>query len=53
MALYAAVTGADGLFIETHPDPKNALSDAATMLQIDQLESILEKVMKVRNAVGL
>jgi len=53
MALYAAVTGADGLFIETHPDPKNALSDSATMLQIDQLESILEKVMKVRNAVGL
>jgi 2-dehydro-3-deoxyphosphooctonate aldolase (KDO 8-P synthase) len=52
MALYAAVTGADGLFIETHPDPANALSDAATMLHLDALESILMKVMTVRKSLS-
>ncbi len=51
LALVAAATGADGLFIEVHPDPKNALSDSATMLQIDLLHGILEKVMRVRQAV--
>ena len=51
IALVAAATGADGLFIETHPDPAKGLSDSATMLQMDLLEGILEKVMKVRNAL--
>lgn len=51
IALVAAATGADGLFIETHPDPARGLSDSATMLQMDLLEGILEKVMKVRNAL--
>jgi 2-dehydro-3-deoxyphosphooctonate aldolase (KDO 8-P synthase) len=52
IALFAAATGADGLFIETHPDPVNAKSDASTMLPLDQLESILQKVMKIRNALS-
>lgn len=52
MARYAAVTEADGLFIEVHPDPKNALSDSATMLQIDLLEKILEKVIRIRKSVS-
>ena len=51
MALVAAATGADGLFIETHPDPANALSDAATMLQLDLLYDILYKVMRIRQAL--
>lgn len=51
MALVAAATGADGLFIETHPDPANALSDASTMLQLDLLQPILEKVMRIRKAL--
>lgn len=51
VALSAAATGADGLFIETHPDPSKALSDGKSMLQIDQLESILKRVVKVRNAL--
>lgn len=51
VALSAAATGADGLFIETHPDPTKALSDGKSMLQIDQLESILKRVVKVRNAL--
>lgn len=51
IALVAAATGADGLFIETHPDPKHALSDASTMLHLDLLEGVLEKVMRVRQAL--
>lgn len=43
--------GADGLFIETHPDPKNAKSDGANMLQLDLLEGLLEKLVRVRQAV--
>ncbi len=51
IALVAAATGADGLFIEAHPDPANAMSDASTMLQLDLLKGILEKVVKVRKAL--
>lgn len=43
--------GADGLFIETHPDPKNAKSDGANMLQLDLLEGLLKKLMRVRQAI--
>ncbi len=43
--------GADGLFIETHPDPSCALSDGANMLQLDKLESLLQKLTRVREAV--
>ena len=52
VALSAVATGADGLFIETHPDPSSALSDGKSMLQIDQLAGILTRVMKVRNALA-
>jgi 2-dehydro-3-deoxyphosphooctonate aldolase (KDO 8-P synthase) len=51
IALVAAATGADGLFIETHPDPKNALSDASSMLKLDDLYPILSKVMRIREAL--
>ena len=44
IALVAAVTGADGLFIETHPSPSNALSDGATMLHLDLLYHILQMI---------
>lgn len=44
MARAAIAVGADGLFIETHPDPKNALSDGANMLHLDKLEPLLEKM---------
>lgn len=43
--------GADGIFIETHPDPSKAKSDGANMLQLDKLENLLEKLLKVRRAV--
>ncbi len=51
IALSAIATGADGFFIETHPDPKTAKSDPHTMLQLDKLKGILEKSMKIRNAL--
>jgi 2-dehydro-3-deoxyphosphooctonate aldolase (KDO 8-P synthase) len=51
IALAAVATGADGLFMEVHPEPHKALSDPYTMLQLDQLEPILEKCIKVRNAL--
>ena len=40
--------GADGIFIETHPDPKNAKSDGANMLRLDLLEGLLEKLVRIR-----
>jgi 2-dehydro-3-deoxyphosphooctonate aldolase (KDO 8-P synthase) len=43
--------GADGLFIETHTDPKNAKSDGANMLSLDKLEGLLEKLLRVREAI--
>jgi len=51
IALSAVATGADGLFIETHPNPAKALSDPHTMLQLDRLEPLLKKVLKVKAAV--
>lgn len=41
LAKAAAAAGADGFFIETHPDPKKALSDAASMLKLDRMENLL------------
>jgi 2-dehydro-3-deoxyphosphooctonate aldolase (KDO 8-P synthase) len=44
--------GVDGLFIETHPKPSEAKSDGANMLPLDQLEGLLEKLVKIRRSVG-
>ena len=52
IALSAVATGANGLFIETHPDPSNAKSDPYTMLKLNKLEEILIKVMKIKNALN-
>ena len=43
--------GADGLFIETHEDPACALSDGANMLKLDQLEDLLQKLTRIREAI--
>jgi 2-dehydro-3-deoxyphosphooctonate aldolase (KDO 8-P synthase) len=50
LARAAAATGIDGLFFETHPDPKNAKSDSATQLALDKVEKFVDEVMRVRNA---
>ncbi|MDE3253118.1 MAG: 3-deoxy-8-phosphooctulonate synthase, partial [Bacteroidota bacterium] len=51
IAAAAIATGADGLFIETHPNPAIAKSDGANMLQLDLLEPLLEKLLRIRKAV--
>ncbi|MNK03474.1 2-dehydro-3-deoxyphosphooctonate aldolase [compost metagenome] len=51
IAKAAIAVGADGLFIETHPDPANAKSDGANMLNLALLEDLLVKLVKVRQAV--
>ena len=50
--VYSAVAnGTDGLFIETHPDPKNAKSDPHTMLKLDLLYQISKKALAIRKAI--
>ncbi len=51
IAKAAIAVGADGLFIETHPNPACALSDGANMLQLSLLEGLLEGLVKLRRAV--
>lgn len=51
IAKAAIATGANGLFIETHPNPSKALSDGANMLQLDLLEDLLKQLIKIRKAV--
>ncbi len=42
----AAAVGIEGLFVETHPDPASAKSDAATQLPLDKFESFIKDVLK-------
>ena len=51
IAKAAIAVGADGLFIETHPDPANAKSDGANMLNLAELEELLVKLIRIRQAV--
>jgi len=53
IAKAAIASGADGLFIETHPEPSKAKSDGANMLRLELLETLLEKLVKVRKAVTI
>ena len=43
--------GADGIFLETHPNPSEAKSDGANMLQLDKLDNLLAKLTKIREAI--
>jgi len=51
IAKAAIAVGADGLFIETHPEPAIAKSDGANMLQLDKLEDLLVKLVRLRQAL--
>lgn len=51
IARAAVAVGADGLFMETHPRPAEAKSDAANMLPLDRLEPLLERLVRIREAV--
>lgn len=52
VARAAIATQADGLFLETHPDPAKALSDGANMLPLDKLEPLLERLAALRELVA-
>lgn len=43
--------GVDGLFVETHPDPQNALSDGANMLPLYQLEVLLKRLLAINKLI--
>jgi 2-dehydro-3-deoxyphosphooctonate aldolase (KDO 8-P synthase) len=51
IAKAAIAVGADGLFIETHPNPKEAKSDGANMLPLERMEAMLEKLIRIQEAV--
>ena len=51
IAKAAIAAGADGLFIETHPNPSAAKSDGANMLALEQLPSLLEQLVRIRKAL--
>ena len=51
IARAGVVNSVDGLFIETHPNPKESLSDGANMLQLNKLESLLDRLIKIRQLV--
>ncbi len=47
----AVAAGADGIFLETHPNPSEAKSDGANMLPLDQLELLLTHLKAIRRAI--
>ena len=51
IAKAAIAVGADGLLIETHPEPAVAKSDGANMLQLDLLEGLLTRLVRIREAI--
>ncbi|HEV7507506.1 MAG TPA: 3-deoxy-8-phosphooctulonate synthase [Thermoanaerobaculia bacterium] len=52
LARAAVAAGADGLFLEVHPDPEHAKSDSAVQLDPERAEALLRSAMAVRKAVG-
>lgn len=51
IARAGVAAGCDALFLETHPDPKKALSDASTQLPLERLESLLQQVSAIDRLV--
>lgn len=47
----AIATGVDGIFLETHPNTKQAKSDGANMLELNKLEELLTKLVRIRKAL--
>lgn len=52
IAKAAIATGAEGIFIETHPNPAIARSDGANMLRLDLLQELLEQLVRIRKVVS-
>jgi len=52
LAAAAVACGVDAVFMECHPQPERALSDAATMLPLDEVPALLERLKSLREAIG-
>jgi 2-dehydro-3-deoxyphosphooctonate aldolase (KDO 8-P synthase) len=52
LARAAVAAGCEGLFMEVHPDPDNALSDGPNMLPLAQVRALLEQIVRIAAAVG-
>lgn len=52
IARAAIAVGADGLFMETHPDPAHALSDGANMLNLSLMDNLLAQLVTLRNTIN-
>jgi 2-dehydro-3-deoxyphosphooctonate aldolase (KDO 8-P synthase) len=52
LARAAVAAGADGIFIETHPDPGHARSDRESQWPLSELEELLRSLMKIRQAIA-
>jgi 2-dehydro-3-deoxyphosphooctonate aldolase (KDO 8-P synthase) len=52
LAQAAVAAGCDGVFLEVHPEPERGLSDAATMLPLAQVPALLERLLRIREALG-
>lgn len=52
IGMCAIAAGADGVFIETHPEPATALSDGANMLRLDMLDDLLRKLTLIRTTIN-
>ena len=48
----AIAVGADGIFMETHPDPASAKSDGANMLHLDRAETLLRHLVEIRSVIN-
>lgn len=51
LAAAAVAAGCDGLFLETHPSPTRALSDGDNMVALSQLPRLLDRMLRIREAV--
>lgn len=51
IARAAIAVGADGIFMETHPEPARAKSDGANMLRLDLAEGVLEHLVAIRKTI--
>ena len=47
----ALAVGIDGLFIETHPDPDHAISDAANQIRLSDIQSLLTQAVQINQLV--
>jgi 2-dehydro-3-deoxyphosphooctonate aldolase (KDO 8-P synthase) len=52
LAKAAVACGCDGVFLETHPRPDEALSDGPNMISLDDLPGLIERCQRIREALA-